>query len=54
MNVYIKTLFDGVNRYEREQFPSKMTGTMFRKLNETISLLDEFGPIQEYWLKISK
>lgn len=54
MNVYIKTFFDGVNRYEREQFPTKMTAVMFRKLTETINLMDEFGPIPEHWIKISK
>ena len=54
MNVYIKTLFDGVNRYEREQFPTKMTAIMFRKLTETINLLDEFGKIPDHLIKISK
>lgn len=27
---------------------------MFRTLNEMIDLLDEFGRIPDYWIKISK
>lgn len=52
-NILLKTLFDGVNRFEREQFPCYNTGLMFRKLNELIQLLDEWGPIPDFWLKIS-
>jgi len=52
-NIMLKTLFDGVNRFEREQFPCYNTGLMFRKLNELIQLLDEWGPIADNWLKIS-
>ncbi len=54
MNIYIKTLFDAINRYEREQFPTKITAIIFRKLAEIINLMDEFGQIPENLIKISK
>ena len=52
-STFLKIFFDGINRYEREQFPCYNTGIMFRTMNEMIGLLAEWGQIPDHWVKIS-